>query len=334
MAGIGTPELTVDDLAAVQSKAWSARHKWYNIGLQLGLKADDLDCIQMSDRDSANCFTEMLKQWLRQGSIEKTWDKLIKALQSETVNYGTLAKSITIQGESATNWVNHDPTPEHHNESNVGSASKLNDSQQSDQYVDHGAERTDIVKGSFTVQAINEIGAGVTSEESDLMMFTTLTAHEPQDPTPTPHHFNMNDTVLASLDRILCAKGLTRGDLNRPVKVAHLYRVAPRIRDWKRCAALLGIGQDIIDAVDEEERNVKYKKIKVFSIWQELHGNDATYLMLAKILVEMGRRDLVEDLINLYLSMPKESPWIESIPDIAAEKMTKILKGIRSMYSY
>ena len=140
MAGIGIKELTVDDLAAVQSKAWSARHKWYNIGLQLGLKADDLDCIHMSD--SGSCLTEMLKQWLRQNSVEKTWDKLIKALQSETVNYGALADSISTQTESATNsGVDHDPTPEYRNGSlsNVSNASKLNDSQQSNQYADHSA---------------------------------------------------------------------------------------------------------------------------------------------------------------------------------------------------
>jgi hypothetical protein len=134
MAGIGTPELTVNDLAAVQSKAWSARHKWRDIGLELGLKADDLRCIHGTDDDS---FREMLEQWLRQGSIEKTWDKLIKALRSKTVNYGALANSIATQGESATNWVDHDPTPEHHNESNVSNASKLNDSQPSNQYAEH-----------------------------------------------------------------------------------------------------------------------------------------------------------------------------------------------------
>jgi tetratricopeptide (TPR) repeat protein len=137
MAGIGIPELTVDDLAAIQSKAWRARHKWYNIGLQLGLKADDLDCIHGPDD---NCFREMLKQWLRQKGIEKTWDKLSKALQSETVNYGDFAESIATQTESATNRVDHDPTPEHHNKSNVGNASKLNDNQKSNQYADHSAE--------------------------------------------------------------------------------------------------------------------------------------------------------------------------------------------------
>ena len=137
---MATLELTIDDLVVVQLKVWSARHKWYNIGLQLGLKADDLDCIQMSDLGS--CFTEMLKQWLRHKSIEKTWDKLIKALQSETVNYGDLANSIKTEGESATKCgVDHDSTLEHcSNESDLSDASKLNGNQQSSQCDDHSAE--------------------------------------------------------------------------------------------------------------------------------------------------------------------------------------------------
>ena len=101
------------------------------------------------------------------------------------------------------------------------------------------------------------------------------------------------DKIL-HLDRILHAKRLSRKDLNRPVRVAHLNRIALRIRDWKSCAALLGIRQDLIDDIDEEERNIKNKRIKIFSIWHEWYGNDATYLMLAEVLVEMERRDLIE----------------------------------------
>ena len=139
----------------------------------------------------------------------------------------------------------------------------------------------------------------------------------------------MYDLALESLDRILRDKGLAREDLNRPIRVAHLNRVALRIRDWKSCAALLGIGQDVIDDVDEEERNVKFKKIKVFSIWQKLNANDATYLMLATVLVEMGRRDLVDFMIN-NLSLPEKRNWIESASDMAEKMMQKasFIEGI------
>ena len=140
----------------------------------------------------------------------------------------------------------------------------------------------------------------------------------------------MRDIVLR-LDGILHAKGLTREDLKQPVRRAHLNRIALRIRDWKSCAALLGVRQDFIDDVDEEEKNIKSKRIKIFSIWQEWYGTDATYLLLAKVLAEMQRRDLIELLIDLYLRMPEERNWID-IPDIA-EKVTKaasIFEGIMS----
>ena len=136
---------------------------------------------------------------------------------------------------------------------------------------------------------------------------------------------------MLSLDGILHAKGLTREALKRPVRVAHLNRIALRIREWKSCAALLGIHQDFIDDVDEEEKNVKSKRIKIFSIWQEWYGNDATYFMLAKVLAEMQCRDLIELLIDLYLRVLEERNWID-IPDIAEKvtKVTSIFDGIMS----
>lgn len=114
MATFSTSKLTIDDLVTVQSEVWTARHRWYNIGLQLGLKPDVLDCIQMSPRitDLDSCFTEMLKAWLRQGNTDKTWGKLIEALRSETVNFSALADTITNKIDCI-NW-RHNRTSKHH----------------------------------------------------------------------------------------------------------------------------------------------------------------------------------------------------------------------------
>ena len=87
-----TQNLTISSLALVQSRAWRAREKWYNIGLQLGISADDLDCIK--GRDAGSCFTEVLKIWLRRGDLEKTWEKLVKSLRSEPVGFGDVADGI------------------------------------------------------------------------------------------------------------------------------------------------------------------------------------------------------------------------------------------------
>ena len=87
--------LTIDDLVLIQTKVWSARQKWYNIGLQLGVKPTELDCIRQNYPNTDDCFTEMLKVWLRDASImNRTVKRLIMALQQETVGFGDVASSL------------------------------------------------------------------------------------------------------------------------------------------------------------------------------------------------------------------------------------------------
>ena len=75
------------------NKAWKARTKWENIGLQLGLMEDDLDAIKRDNHDrSEDCFREIIKKWLLQTG--GSWRKLIAALNHETVGYCVLAISI------------------------------------------------------------------------------------------------------------------------------------------------------------------------------------------------------------------------------------------------
>ena len=87
--------LTIDDLALILSKVWNARQKWYYIGLQLGVKPNDLDCIRQTYPNIDDCFTEMLKIWLRDvNTVKRTVNQLIMALQQETVGFGDLAISL------------------------------------------------------------------------------------------------------------------------------------------------------------------------------------------------------------------------------------------------
>ena len=89
--------LTVDDLAAVQRAVWEARSKWYNIGLELGLTVGTLDAIKQSNHyDIDGCFTEILKQWLRNFKLEPTLNSLADALKSPTVGLAQLAEDIKL----------------------------------------------------------------------------------------------------------------------------------------------------------------------------------------------------------------------------------------------
>ena len=96
-------DLTSNDTQEVIKKVWKARAKWYHIGIELGISADDLDAIQSeANHDTGKCFTQMLVQWLRKTGA--TWEALASALQSEPVGHAQLAESIIVPTSSAASY--------------------------------------------------------------------------------------------------------------------------------------------------------------------------------------------------------------------------------------
>ena len=56
-------QLSVSDLADVQRKLYAVSTRWYNLGLELGLKAPTLDSIDAKHRgDPSLCFCDTLKE--------------------------------------------------------------------------------------------------------------------------------------------------------------------------------------------------------------------------------------------------------------------------------
>lgn len=68
-------------------------HKWYYIGLELGLKSGDLDPIQQQSSDSLAKACEMANWWLK-NARQPTWLALADALSSPTVNEAQKAKEL------------------------------------------------------------------------------------------------------------------------------------------------------------------------------------------------------------------------------------------------
>ena len=87
--------MTIKDLESVQTALWDARPKWYNIGLKLGVTAGDLDVIKRRNLNNDDeCLTDLLAQWLRQANPPPTWNSIIDALRSPTVNLTPLADQV------------------------------------------------------------------------------------------------------------------------------------------------------------------------------------------------------------------------------------------------
>lgn len=88
------PNLHGLKLHLVQCAVWEGHAKWYNIGLQLGIDAGELDSIRESEHyDPDRCLTSTLKKWLRSG-FQPSWSSLASALRAPTVGLGHLADQI------------------------------------------------------------------------------------------------------------------------------------------------------------------------------------------------------------------------------------------------
>ena len=88
-------QLYIGDLRQVQNEIYSARLKWYNLGLELGLQPDALDCLQVKHhKDPSECLREMLKMWLRISHPSPTWRALVEALRGSAVEELRLAHGL------------------------------------------------------------------------------------------------------------------------------------------------------------------------------------------------------------------------------------------------
>ena len=102
------------------------------------------------------------------------------------------------------------------------------------------------------------------------------------------------------LDTILADNGISKDSQIMRSKIALKDRnkIAVKIGDWESCAAFLGLhDQDIADIADEYKRK-KQQRIAMLRQWYEQNGREATYLSLAEALANIGRRDVIEDLVS------------------------------------
>ena len=88
-------KLTADDLSTVYERLYSARTKWFNIGILVKIDNTTLESIKVRNRDDPDgCLREMLTHCLQAGG-PLTWRDLCDCLRSKTVAHNDLAEEIT-----------------------------------------------------------------------------------------------------------------------------------------------------------------------------------------------------------------------------------------------
>lgn len=86
--------LTIDDFYVVYKWIHPVRKEWHSVGSELGLHVDDLENIEVEHTRNKERLMRVLAIWLRSESLKPTWQKLIDALNSITVQHGDTAADI------------------------------------------------------------------------------------------------------------------------------------------------------------------------------------------------------------------------------------------------
>ena len=92
---ISRAELSVDDLGDVKEELYTARTKWYDVGLKLKVPIDTLDSIRSQYDDHGDQLCEMLKPWLKGAAKSNPqWKVLVEVLRSRLIGESKLADSL------------------------------------------------------------------------------------------------------------------------------------------------------------------------------------------------------------------------------------------------
>ena len=91
-----TEELEVDrDLSDVYECLIGIKHKWYFLGLHLGVETNKLDGFKSQyPQQPEMALLDVLKEWLKQTAKPRTWKVLVKVLRKSSINEESLARSI------------------------------------------------------------------------------------------------------------------------------------------------------------------------------------------------------------------------------------------------
>lgn len=82
----------------MQTTIWDARLKWFKLGVELGIKQEELTSIEVKyGSDDEICFVKMLSLWLL--SPHPMWEGLLAALEQPAVGYmySTIAEEIRLK---------------------------------------------------------------------------------------------------------------------------------------------------------------------------------------------------------------------------------------------
>ena len=116
--------------------------------------------------------------------------------------------------------------------------------------------------------------------------------------------FPLESTLLWSTDAmkvedLLKYVGVHPEKLNKRISDDHICEIALFLTEWKTVAPFLGLDENELDAIEEEEKKEQVKKLKALQKWKSKTGFQATYRKVVQVLLKLEKVDVAEKVCRL-----------------------------------
>ena len=101
------------------------------------------------------------------------------------------------------------------------------------------------------------------------------------------------------LEKLLTEVGVQPEKLNERISDDHLCEIALFLTEWKTVVPFLGLDENDVNIIEEEEKKEQVRKLKALRKWKSKFAFEATYRKLVKVLLSLTMTDVAEKVCHL-----------------------------------
>ena len=102
-----------------------------------------------------------------------------------------------------------------------------------------------------------------------------------------------------TVEKLLTEVGVHPEKLNERISDDHLCEIALFLTEWKTVVPFLGLDENDVDVIEQEEKKEQVKKLKALRKWKGKFVFAATYRKLVEVLLSLGMADVAEKVCHL-----------------------------------
>ena len=102
-----------------------------------------------------------------------------------------------------------------------------------------------------------------------------------------------------TLDELLEDVGVCPEKLDKHISEDHILEIAFILTEWKAVVPFLGLNENDVEAIEQEEKKEQVRKLKALRKWRGKVGCRATYKKLVVVLLKLAKADIADEVCRL-----------------------------------